>query len=111
MKREQQSWSLCWAICGAFLPGTLLCKDPAQRAVLSRLTRWATSRPNQLLTWAGGRAIFGALHEDVWEFQNKASGLCRGDAAKLLTDMFPASDRQSPLQVGAQKGGCPHCVQ
>ena len=86
-------------------------KDPAQRAVLSRLTRWATSRPNQLLTWAGGRAIFGALHEDVWEFQNKASGLCRGDAAKLLTDMFPASDRQSPLQVGAQKGGCPHCVQ
>lgn len=85
--------------------------DPAQRAVLRQLKRWASARPNQSLTWAGGRAIFGALHEDVWEFQNKASDLRRSDSARLLTDMFPASDRQSSFQLDAHRADCRDCVQ
>lgn len=85
--------------------------DPAQRSTLRRLQRHSAARPNQTLTWADGRAIFASLHEDDWEFQDKASGLKRSDAARLLTDMFPASDRQPPRLLNAQRAGCAACVQ
>ena len=80
--------------------------DPAQRSVLRQLQRQASLHPNQSLSWARGRAIFIELHEDVWEFQNKARGLRRGDAARLLTDMFPWRDRLPPLQLDARTAGC-----
>ena len=70
--------------------------DPAQRVAIRQLRQWVGQRPNQPLSWAGGRAIFAWLHEDIWEFQDKAALLSREDAARLLTDMFPASDRLSP---------------
>ena len=70
--------------------------DPAQRVPIRQLRQWAGRRPNQPLSWAGGRAIFAWLHEDNWEFHDKAALLSREDAARLLTDMFPASDRLPP---------------
>lgn len=67
--------------------------DLAQHAAMRQLRQWSRQRPNQPLSWAGGRAIFAWLHEDTWEFHSKAALLSREDAARLLTDMFPAPDR------------------
>ena len=70
--------------------------DPAQHAAMRQLKQWARQQPNQTLSWAGGRAVFLWLHEDAWEFHGKPSLLSREDAARLLTDMFPAQDRLAP---------------
>ena len=68
--------------------------DPRQFQVMKQLRLWARHAPGQTLSWAGARAIFLWLHEDAWEVDLKAGPLRRGDAARLLTDMFPARDRQ-----------------
>jgi hypothetical protein len=78
--------------------------DPAQRHTMQHLLAWAHSRPNQTLDWATGRILFQALHEDDWEFENVARPLRRRDAARLLTHMFPAADRQAPLLSSATAG-------
>ena len=71
-------------------------QNPAQHAAMRQLRRWSRQRPSQPLSWAGGRAIFAWLGEDTWEFHAKATLLSREHAARLLTDMFPASDRLTP---------------
>ena len=68
--------------------------DPEQFRVMKQLRLWARHAPGQTLSWAGARAIFRWLHEDAWEIDLRAAPLRRGDAARLLTDMFPARDRQ-----------------
>jgi FAD dependent oxidoreductase len=81
--------------------------DPAQHQTMRQLLAQARSRPNQTLTWATGRVIFQALHEDDWEFENLARPLRRRDAARLLTNMFPAADRQAPLLSATSDGQSP----
>ena len=68
--------------------------DPRQFQVMKQLRLWARHTPGQTLSWSGARAIFRWLHEDAWEVDLRAGLLRRGDAARLLTDMFPARDRQ-----------------
>jgi hypothetical protein len=79
--------------------------DPVQQRTMRGLLAWAHSRRNQTLDWSTGRVMFLALHEDDWEFQNLSRPLSRRDAARLLTDMFPAVDRHGPLSFVTSNQG------
>jgi FAD dependent oxidoreductase len=98
-----------WLVARSAVPGHL---ETMRREAMHDLKTWARKDPNQPLSWAGGRAIFLWLGEDAWEFENKSKLLSRGDAARLLTDMFPARDRHfSDLPFPEPQECGPHCTQ
>ncbi|WP_425145063.1 FAD-dependent oxidoreductase [Deinococcus sp.] len=69
----------------------------ARAGAITALRGWTDRRSEAPLTWAGARAIFTWLQEDRWEALNKPGLLTRAEAARLLTDMFPAAERQWPV--------------